>query len=86
MITITIEYFENILDSLYEDSEDLHNSLMKQYMFDTDKDIFITPNPDLDLEDEIECLEKLHTQRDGMDIYMYLVKADRSELQKKPVE
>jgi len=85
MKTITIEYFENMLDSLYEDSEDLYNSLMKQYMFDTDKDIFITPHPDLDLEDEIECLEKLHTQRDGMDIYMYLVKADRSELQKKPI-
>lgn len=86
MKTITLEYFENMLDTLFEDSEDLQNSLLKQYMFDTDKDVYITPNAALDEEDEIECLEKLQTQRDGMDIYMYLVKVDRSDLQKKPIK
>ena len=86
MKTITPKYFENMLDTLFEDSEDLQNSLLKQYMFDTDKDVYITPNAKLDKEDEIECLEKLHTQRDGMDIYMYLIKVDRSELPKKPTK
>jgi hypothetical protein len=86
MKTITAEYFENMLDSLFEDSEDLQNSLLKQYVFDENSDIYITPNAELDLKDEIECLEKLHTRRDGMDIYMYRVKVDRSHLSKKPIE
>lgn len=86
MKTITPEYFENMLDTLFKDSEDLKNSLLKQCMFDNDKDVFITPNAELDKEDKIECLEKLYTQRDGIDIYMYLVKVDRSELPKKPTK
>ena len=86
METITPEYFENMLDTLFEDEEDLKNSLLKQYMFDNDKDIFITPNSVLDEEDDIECVKKLHTQRAGMDLYLYVVKVEREELPKKPIE
>jgi len=80
MQTITLEYFENQLDSLYEDKEDMQNALLKQYMFDADKDIFITHNSDLDKDESVECLEKLHINRDGLDMYMYLVKVDRGDL------
>ena len=51
MQTITFEYFENQLDSLYEDKEDMQNALLKQYMFDADKDIFITHSPDLNKDE-----------------------------------
>ena len=80
MQTITPEYFENQLDSLYEDKKDMENALLKQCMFDADKDIFITHSPDLDKDESIECLEKLHINKDGLDMYMYLVKVDRSNL------
>ena len=80
MQTITLEYFENQLDSLYEDREDMENALLKQCMFDADKDIFITHSPDLDKDEFMECLEKLHINKDGLDMYMYLVKVDRSDL------
>ena len=80
MQTITLAYFENQLDSLYEDKEDMENALLKQYMFDADKDVFITHSPDLDKDESIKCLEKLHINRDGLDMYMYLVKVDRSDL------
>jgi len=83
---INEEYFQNQLDTLFEDEEDLKNSLLKQYMLDSDKDIYITPNSELDEEEEIKCLKKLHTERDGMDLYLYVVKADREDLQKKPIE
>ncbi len=86
METITLEYFENMLDTLFEDEEDLKNSLLKQYMYDKDKDIFITPNSELDEEDDIECLKKLQTQRAGMDLYLYVVKVDREDLPKKPIK
>ena len=86
METITPEYFENMLDTLFEDSEDLHNSLLKQYMFDNDKDIFIIPNNELDEENGIECIKKLYTQRAGMDLYLYVIKVDRSHLPKKPIK
>jgi len=84
MKTITAEYFENQIDTLFEDSEDLQNSLLKQYMFDNDKDIYITPNDQLDKE--LECLKKLHTNRDGVDLYLYVIKVDRSHLPKKPIK
>ncbi|QOP45874.1 hypothetical protein [Sulfurimonas paralvinellae] len=80
MQTITLEYFENQFDSLYEDKEDMENALLKQYMFDANMDIYVTQNPNLDKDDSIECLEKLHTNRDGLDMYMYLVKVDRGDL------
>ncbi len=80
MQTITLEYFENQLDSLYEDREDMENALLKQCMFDADKDVFITHSPDLDKDESMECLEKLHINKDGLDMYMYLVKVDRSDL------
>ncbi len=80
MQTITLEYFENQLDSLYEDKEDMENALLKQYIFDADKDIFITHSPDLDKDESMECLEKLHINKDGLDMHMYLVKVDRSDL------
>lgn len=80
MQIITPEYFENQLDSLYEDKEDIQNVLLKQYMFDADKDIFITHSPDLDTDESVECLEKLHVNKDGLDMYMYLVKVDRGDL------
>jgi len=83
---INEEYFQNQLDTLFEDEEDLRNSLLKQYMLDSDKDIYITPNSELDEEEEIECLKKLHTERDGMDLYLYVVKADREDLPKRPTE
>ncbi|MFK5937465.1 MAG: hypothetical protein QM497_03615 [Sulfurimonas sp.] len=84
MQTITLEYFENQLDSLYEDKEDMENALLKQYMFDANRDVYITQNSNLDEDESIECLEKLHTNRDGLDMYMYLVKVDRSDLPSKP--
>lgn len=84
MENINEEYFNNMLDSLFEDDEDLQMSLLKQYMYDENKDIFITPNEALDEEDEIECLKKMHTNKNGFDVYMYVVKVDRSKLQKKP--
>jgi len=83
MQTITLEYFENQLDSLYTDTEEIEHSLLKQYMFDKDKDIYITQNSSLDEDEEVACLERLHTKRDGIDVYMYLVKADRSSLPTK---
>ena len=83
MQSITLEYFEDQLDSLYADLEDIKNSLLKQYMFSKDEDIYITQHSSLDTDDEVECLTKLHTQRDNIDIYMYLVKADRSRLPSK---
>jgi Zn-dependent M16 (insulinase) family peptidase len=82
---INEEYFQNQLDVLFEDEEDLRNSLLKQYMLDNDSDIFITPNSELDEEKEIECLKKLRTERDGMVLYLYVVKADREHLSKKPI-
>jgi len=84
METITVEYFENMLDTLFEDSEDLQNSLLKQYMFDNDKDIYITPNDQLD--EELECMKKLHINRDGLDLYLYVIKVDRSHLPKKTIK
>jgi len=84
MENINEEYFNNMLDSLFEDDKDLQMSLLKQYMYDKDKDIFITPNSEFDKEGEIECLKKLHTCRNGFDIYMYVVRVDRSKLPKKP--
>ena len=84
MENINEEYFNNILDSLFEDDENLQMSLLKQYMYDKDKDIFITPNSELDAEEGIECLKKLHTNRNEFDIYMYVVRVDRSKLPKKP--
>jgi hypothetical protein len=80
MQTITLEYFENQLDTLYENKEDMQNALLKQYIFDADKNVFITHCPDLDKDESIECLEKLHINRDGLDMYMYLVKVDRGDL------
>jgi hypothetical protein len=80
MQTITLGYFENQLDSLYEDKEDMENALLKQYMFDTNRDVYITQNPDVDKDEFIECLEKLHINRDGLDMYMYLVKVNRGNL------
>ncbi len=80
MQTITLEYFENQLDSLYEDREDIENALLKQYMFDANRDVYITQNPNLDKDESIECLEKLQTNRNGLDLYMYLVKVDRGNL------
>ena len=80
MQTITLEYFENQLDSLYEDREDMENALLKQYMFDANRDVFITHSSDLDKDESMECLEKLHINKDGLDMYMYLVKVDRSDL------
>jgi len=71
MQTTTLEYFENQLDTLYENKEDMQNALLKQYMFDTDKD------------ESVVCLEKLHVNRDGLDMYMYLVKVDRGDLPSK---
>jgi len=84
MQTITLEYFENQLDTLYEDKEDMQNAILKQYMFDVDKDVYITHNSDLDMDESIECLEKLHINKDGLDMYMYLVKVDRGDLPSKP--
>jgi len=83
MENINEEYFNNMLDSLFEDDKDLQMSLIKQYMYDEDKDIYITPNNELDEEEEIECLKKLHTNRNGFDVYMYVVKVDRSHLPSK---
>ena len=83
MENINEEYFNNMLDTLFEDEEDLRNSLLKQYMLDRDKNIYITPNSELDEEEEIECLKKLHINRNGFDVYMYVVKADRSDLPKR---
>lgn len=80
MQTITLEYFENQLDVLYEDKDDMENALLKQYMFDANRDTYITQNPNLDKDDSIECVEKLHINKDGLDMYMYLVKVDRSDL------
>jgi len=84
MQTITLEYFENQLDSLYNDKEDMKNSLLKQYMFNADRDVYITHSPDLDKDESVECLEKMHVNRDGLDMYMYLVKVDRGDLPAKP--
>ncbi len=84
METITLEYFENQIDTLFEDSEDLQNSLLKQYMLDKDKDIYITPNDRLD--EELECMKKLHINRDGLDLYLYVIKVDRSHLPKKTIK
>ena len=80
MQTITQEYFENQLNSLYDNKEDMEDALLKQYIFDKDKDVYVTHSPDLDKDEAVECLEKLHINRDGLDMYMYLVKVDRSDL------
>jgi len=80
MKIITLEYFENLLDTLYEDKEAMQNILVYQYMFDKDKDIYIAHNSELDKDVFKECLEKLHINRDGLDMYMYLVRVDRNNL------
>ena len=84
MENITQEYFENQLDSLYDSEEDIKRTILKQYMYDEHKDIYISPNPMLDDSDEINCLKKMHLNRNGFDIYLYVVKVDRSHLSKKP--
>ena len=77
---INEEYFDLQLDSLFEDEDDLKHSIMKQYMFNDTHDIYITQNNTLDEDADIDCVQKLETTRDAIDVYMYLVKVDRTDL------
>lgn len=80
------EYFQNQISSLYEDKEDVENTILKQYMLDSDKDIYIAHSDELDKEENIKCLKKVHTKVYGMDLYLYVVKVERETLTKKPKE
>jgi len=84
MQKINLEYFQTQLDTLYEDSADMEDCIIKQFMYNKDYDIYITKDDELDEDDELECEEKLNiTTPSGIDMYMYQIKVDRDELVEK---
>ena len=80
MKTITEEYFNTQLDTLYVDKSNMQNALAIQYMFDDTRDIIISPMSELEKEIAIKYQKKLHINKSGIDMYMYLIHVDRSDL------
>lgn len=72
----TEEYFEELLDTVFQEQEDLEMNISTSVPFDEkeETEIVITSFDSMDKEEDIVCYSKYKTEKFGIEVFMYHIK------------
>ena len=89
MKKVTEEYFEELIDTIFQEKEELEMNISTSLPFDEkeETEIVITSCEGMENDEGVECYTKYKTEKFGIEVFMYHIKnRNISELSEKFIE